>query len=547
MTAARPAGPDAGRAATAAFRDLAEHAVDDLLRLAPEAATALGEHAHDDRLDDLSDAGRVEARRVLAAHRAGLDDVDDRLLGPDDAVDASVLRTGLDRRLHELDDVRSPAWNPLVWLPGEALHPLLVRDTTPLEHRLRALAARLAQVPDRLALARRTLAGVPAVHAETAAQQCAGLERLVREQVSALAAQLPALEPLVRPVQQTAADALAAHTRWLAGLPGDGDPRLGPERFARWLPLVLDSPLTPERLVAAAREHLAEVAEQLERTARDWVGAVDDPVRTELDRVARDAPDDRTIVPLARRALEETTAAVRRAGFVTLPDDPCTVEVMPEHRRGVAVAYCDAPGPLEQGGTTAYAISPAPAGWPAERVRSFYREYSTAMVTDLTVHEAVPGHAVQLACARAARLPTRVRAVLSSGSFVEGWAVHAEALMAERGHGGVPVRLVQLKMQLRMTVNALLDAGVHAGGMTEAEARELMVGRAHQEEGEAVGKWRRALLTSGQLSTYFAGWLELAPVLAGRSSYDAVLAHGSPPPRALPLLLLRTPRSKDFG
>ena len=64
-----------------------------------------------------------------------------------------------------------------------------------------------------------------------------------------------------------------------------------------------------------------------------------------------------------------------------------------------------------------------------------------------------------------------------------------------------------------------------------------MTVRGFQEEGEAVGKWRRALLTSAQLSTYFVGYLELAPTLAGRTRYDDVLAHGSPPPRHLPALL----------
>jgi uncharacterized protein (DUF885 family) len=210
---------------------------------------------------------------------------------------------------------------------------------------------------------------------------------------------------------------------------------------------------------------------------------------------------------------------------------------MPEVRRGIAVAYCDAPGALEEGGTTRFAISPTPAGWSAERVASFYREYNTAMVRDLTVHEAMPGHVLQLALARRYRGATPVRQVLTSGSFIEGWAVHAEEIMARLGYGGVPVRLQQLKMQLRTTINAMLDAGVHAGGMSEAEALALMTGRGFQEEGEAVGKWRRALLTSGQLSTYFVGYLELAPTLAGRTRYDEVLAHGSPPPRHLPALL----------
>jgi uncharacterized protein (DUF885 family) len=130
-----------------------------------------------------------------------------------------------------------------------------------------------------------------------------------------------------------------------------------------------------------------------------------------------------------------------------------------------------------------------------------------------------------------------VRHLFASGPFMEGWAVHAEEIMAMAGHGGRPVRLQQLKMQLRTTVNALLDAGVHARAMTEAEAMDLMMRRGLQEEGEAVGKWRRALLSSCQLSTYFVGYTELKPTLAGRTSYDAVLAHACPPPRHLPALL----------
>jgi hypothetical protein len=123
--------------------------------------------------------------------------------------------------------------------------------------------------------------------------------------------------------------------------------------------------------------------------------------------------------------------------------------------------------------------------------------------------------------------------------------------MAARGLGddgtAAALRMQQLKMQLRSTINAVLDVRVHAHGMTEAEAMRLMVQRGHAEEGEAVGKWRRALLTSAQLATYYVGYHEVRDVVrtlrAGRpgaserSLHDAVLAHGSPPPRHLRALL----------
>lgn len=529
---------------SAPFRAAAEAAIDDVLRLRPELATMLGEHAHDDRLDDLTRDGLARERVVLEGHRDALDSLDLDVLGPDDAVDADILRGGLDRRLFALDVLREQTWNPLLWLPGEALHPLLARDTTSPPDRLRALAARLEQVPDRLALARRTLEAMPRVHVETALQQTTGVLCLVRDEVSRLLAEQPALRSTVSPAQAVAVTALDGYRDWLLEqLPtAEGDPRLGARVFAAKLHLVLDADLSASGVLAAADQNLERVSEELERVARDWVGSGDDPVGEALARVAAEAPDDRTVLALAEQTLAEATDAVRRAGFVTVPDDPCEISVMPEFRRGVAVAYCDAPGALETGGTTQYAISPTPAGWSPERVASFYREYNTAMIHNLSVHEAMPGHVLQLAHARRHRGATRIRRVFASGSFVEGWAVHAERLMAEAGHGGVPVRLQQLKMQLRMTINALLDAGLHGGGMTEAEALHIMQRRGHQEEGEAVGKWRRAQLTSAQLSTYFVGFTELAPVLAGLpadrpGAYDAVLAHGSPPPRHLPTLL----------
>ena len=200
------------------------------------------------------------------------------------------------------------------------------------------------------------------------------------------------------------------------------------------------------------------------------------------------------------------------------------------------------------------AVSPTPAEWDADRAASFYREYNARMLHNLTVHEAMPGHVLQLAHSRRAQVVTPVRQAFWSGPFVEGWAVYAEALMVERGYdaglgerAALAIRLQQLKMQLRMTINAILDVRVHTRGMTEVEAMRLMQVRGHQEEGEAVGKWRRAMLTSTQLSTYYVGYVAVhdlvrdlraaRPTWSDRQIHDAVLGHGSPPPRHLRTLL----------
>jgi hypothetical protein len=291
------------------------------------------------------------------------------------------------------------------------------------------------------------------------------------------------------------------------------------------------------------------VLEEIRSAAGELLGVADpadDTVRAALDRLAADRPTDETVLATATAALAEAESFTTAQDLVTLIDDPLIVQEMPEFARGVAVAYCDAPGAFETGSApTFFAISPTPADWPPERVASFYREYNDHMMRNLTVHEAMPGHYLQLAHARRFRGSTAVRGLCASGTFIEGWAVYAEELMSERGFGGLPVRLQRLKSHLRMTINAILDQGVHCADMSEAEAMDLMRRRGFQEEGEAAGKWRRAQLSAGQLSTYFVGYSEVSAIAAARPAgttvrdwHDAMLAHGSPAPRHLADLLL---------
>jgi hypothetical protein len=311
----------------------------------------------------------------------------------------------------------------------------------------------------------------------------------------------------------------------------------------------LDTELPAAKVLELAEANLERVGTQLREVAAELVGGdpTDATVRRALDQLAAEHPDDNTIVDLAKVTLGEATDFVREHDLVTLLDDPCEILVMPEFARGVAVAYCEPPGPLETADLpTFYCIAPTPADWPAERVESFYREYNNHMLRELSVHEAMPGHYLQLAHARRFRGSTRSRALGFSGPFVEGWAVYAEELMVEHGFGGLPVRMQQLKMQLRMTLNAIIDQLVHCDGLSEADAMAMMTGKGFQEEGEAAGKWRRALLTSTQLSTYFVGYTEVSAIARARPEgtspkdwHDAMLAHGSPPPRHVRALLGR--------
>jgi uncharacterized protein (DUF885 family) len=259
-----------------------------------------------------------------------------------------------------------------------------------------------------------------------------------------------------------------------------------------------------------------------------------------LDKLAEQHPDDATVIGYAQKALAQTTDFVKQHNIVTVPGAPLDVIAMPEFKRGVAIAYCDSPGPLDKNDKTFFAVAPTPKDWSKERKQSFFREYNNYMIDDLTVHEAMPGHYLQLAHANEFRAPTLVRAIFRSGTFIEGWAVYCEQVMAEQGYGGPEVKMQQMKMRLRAIANAILDQGIHAGNMTEREAMDLMTKEAFQQEGEAVAKWKRARLTSAQLSTYFVGATEHLDLRAAEQKKlgngfnlkkynDQVISYGSPP------------------
>lgn len=529
-----------------------ERIVEALLVSRPGMATAAGDHRFDDRLPDLSAEAVAGDRAMLVDAASVLCEIDPEALEVDEQVDHALLSTLVDRQMFELTEIREHEWNPLVHNPGPLLYQLLARPYAPAEQRLTALVGRLTAVPDALATARATLGDMPRIHAETAVGQFTGAAALIRDQVPALVDQAPALLDQVELAATGAIAALEEFVAWLrAGLAVDAgpgrDPRLGRRRWEAKLWYALDTELSAAEIQRRAWEALDRIGEEIRAAAVDLVGgpADDQAVRRALDLLAAEHPDDQTIVDLASITMDEASDFVRAHDLVTVPEDPCVIQVMPEFARGVAVAYCDAPGALEAADLpTFYCIAPAPADWPAHKVDSFYREYNDHMIRNLTVHEAMPGHFLQLAHARRHLGSTRVRALTRSGPFVEGWAVYAEQLMVEHGFGGLPVRLQQLKMQLRMTINALLDQLVHAEDLPEAEAMALLTGRGFQEEGEAAGKWRRALLTSTQLSTYFVGYHEVAQIAAARPAgvslrewHDEMLAHNCPPPRHLRTLL----------
>jgi uncharacterized protein (DUF885 family) len=546
------------------FQALVDALLADYFRLHPAHATEIGEHAHDGAWPDLTDAGRAERAAWLSDAIGRLEALDPGALSRDERIDRRILLDSLEATRFGEERLREGSWNPLsyVYLFGGGLFALLAREFAPLPVRLASAASRMRGLPAALDAARATLAAggdrpVSRFHAEKAVERMAGVTDLCRTAVAEAEQHGDAdLLDEVRSAADEAGAAIDRFTAWLRDelLPAaDGDFRLGAELYAEKFRHALKTDFSPSDLEARATAAYDEVRAELVRLGRElwpqWVTDAPLPddegdiVRGVLDAIAAQHPPAEALLDFCRAENERIEAFVRERDLIGLTTEPMQIVWTPEFLRAFGGAMLISPGPLDRGLDAFFAITPMPDDWSPERRESYLREDNDRMLRLLTIHEAVPGHYLQLTYSN--RCPSLVRSVFQSGVFAEGWAVYVTQVMMDVGYGAddPALMMVHWKFYLRSITNALMDLRIHAGTMDRAEAMRLMVEGGFQEEGEALNKWDRARLSSTQLCEYFAGAIGMTELEAEarrraaadgreftwRPFLESVLAHGSPP------------------
>ncbi len=564
----------------------------------PVFATGIGEHAHDARWPDMTEAGRTD--RLAAVERWLMTFQAMTGLSADEAIDRDLIIGELEAARFSDTVLREEAWNPLDWvyLLGEGLFTLLAREFAPLADRLASSAGRMEGIPPVLDAARETLVGLPGrsvgrFQTETALRQLAGIEELIADALAAAAVAasddpvVAAIGPRLTAAAATARTALATfetHLRDIVLPTSDGEGRLGAALFADKLRHTMRSEtLTPDRILTAADHAFVAVRGEMVRLAGDlwpaWCPEAPMPeddgalVRGVLDAIATEHPVAGDLLDFCRDENGRIGAFCAERDLIGLTDEPLEIQWTPVFLRSFGGAMLSSPGPLDKGQKAFFAITPMPDDWSQEQRESNLREDNDRMLRLLTIHEAVPGHYLQGVYAN--RCPSVVRAIFASGLFAEGWAVYVTQVMMDVGYGAddPALLLVHWKFYLRSVTNAIIDAKIHGAGMTEEEALSLMVDGGFQEQAEARAKFDRARLSSTQLSTYFAGSLEMwdielevrrraaiasgdprgaaavpQPRLVGglgetpgftyRPHLESVIAHGSPPTSLLRRILL---------
>ncbi|MGZ8900624.1 MAG: DUF885 domain-containing protein, partial [Limisphaerales bacterium] len=499
--------------------------LEDRFRLQPMDATRLGDHRFDHLLDDLAPEA-LKRQRDFTRNVLKLlpQEVDYKKLTRDGQIDFEILRHELETALWLDENAKPFATNPRIYNEyiSDSVFQLLVQSPLPKETNVSNAISRISQIPKVIAAARQNLKNPPKVVLETAIRQNQGSINFYEKGIFEIVGETAQRDRLTAATRQVL-PALKEYQQFLEEtlLPrAGGDWRLGKRKFAKKLALTLDAGMSAEEVLRDAEIEFIRVTAAMHTISRQlwskYYGDKPFPAETEAGRqqaiqmvlhaVNQEHGKPEELVSDARATVDRIKAFIREKDILKLPEpDRCQIIEMPEFQRGNSLAYLNSAPPLDPSAPSLYAISPPAADWEPRRAKALLEEYNQHMLQILTIHEAYPGHYVQLEYSN--RAGSLLRRVLQSGVYIEGWAVYTEQTMLDQGYGnGDPrLRLMQLKFYLRAVGNAILDHQMHCRNMSDEEAFAFLTESAFQSEEEARQKIVRAKQTSVQLSTYFVG------------------------------------------
>lgn len=523
--AAQAAPAAAGNAAAAAFSAaFGSKFMDQYWRLHPDDAVVAGYYqvAAVQAVPDASE--RAELHRFLSASLERLRASNAAALDPATRADRAVLELQLRSELWDLDELRSWEWDPSLYNIAQSFDLLLHTEYAPLEQRLRAVLARLARVPDYYAAAAQSIHNPTLEHTALAIEQNTGALALLGadlEQQIVHSSLSGAEKMLMRQRVSAAREAINGYIAWLknqqqqlaAG--GARSFRLGREHYEQKFAFDIATGDTASGLYERAQAEKERVLTRMDLLTEElWPKYFPDALLP-ADRLDRIGTLIRALslqhvskagyTGEVRDLVAELTQWVSDHHLIAMdPDKPLQVRVTPDYQQGATDASLAAPGPYNPGAPTFFNVAPLDS-LSAEQAESYLQEYNRWVLPILAIHEAIPGHYVQLIYSN--RSPSLIKSVFQNTATVEGWAVYGERMMMESGYGDDTAEqwLFYYKWNLREICNVLLDYGVHVQGMSEAEALQLLTHEAFQTDEEARGKWRRVQLTAVQLDAYYAG------------------------------------------
>ncbi len=471
----RPAdAPDVGPADRQLY-DLVEARFRRMVEREPVLGTFLGIHDADDRLGDGSRDAVLAEIADDRAHLAQVEAIDPAALSPAAAFERdlelhNVRRAIFDPEVLRIWERRSFALDGI----GDGLFILFARDHAPLAERLAAITGRLEAVPAYLEQSK-TRATVPQVRLwqqieiETAGELPTLLDEFVTAGSTALA---PAEQRRLERASSAAKVAVELYGSWLEGTLADGtdDWPIGRERHDALVAHRAFDGLDADAILELGWQKLAD-----EKAARVAAAREIDPDASEatvLGTIKEDGPADfEGALEGYRTAMLRSREHLIERDLVTVPsDERIDVVPTPEYLRNVIpfAAYFQ-PAVFDADAKGIYIVTPSVGGDPEAM-----REHNFASISNTSIHEAYPGHHLQLDVAR--RHPSLTRLMADAPEFVEGWGMYSELMMREHGFDDdARFRVIMHTDAIWRACRIILDVRMHRGELTADEATDFLV------------------------------------------------------------------------
>ncbi|MDW8028569.1 MAG: DUF885 domain-containing protein [Armatimonadota bacterium] len=494
-----------------AWSQMVDEILQTLWRDDPVFATACGIHDYDHKLASLAPDAIEHHISMLKKFISQLEQTDGSL-NKDEEADRQALLAWMKGRLVDWEAIQWHKKEPALYL-DHALYGaylLVARDFAPLKQRMECLASRLKELKRLLqeAKANITPEQVPQVYLETAFETLEGAKAFLSAAVPQAADYLDD-EILKREVLKAVDDAGVALTEfesWLHHVAPKVQGRfaIGKDLFVKLLSEEHLLTETPEELESMGREILVETKVELEKVAK----AID-PNSTWfelIDRLKDHHPPKEKIVETYAQEVAKARQFIADKGIVTVPEsEQLKVVETPQFERATTpyAAYMP-PAPFDERTEGLFYVTPIDPKEPEEVQRDRLRGHCLFALPIVVVHEAYPGHHLQLTVA--AKSPSKIRKVFGNNLFVEGWALYCEEMMWEQGYwDDMRIRLFQLKDLVWRAVRVIVDVGLHCKDMSFNEAVNWLVSEAHLEHANAVAEVRRYTASPTQPLSYLAG------------------------------------------
>jgi uncharacterized protein (DUF885 family) len=535
-----------------------------LWKMYPDWATMIGYHKYDSILYVPTDIQRSKELSFSDVELKKLKSFPvDQLTGAN-KTDYYLMENFLKKIRWDIKTLKSHEWDPSNYNIGSSFSYILSEDYAPLKTRLADFYLKLRNVAAYYTAAEKNIRNPTAEHLLLAIEQNEGtLSVFESDFVDSVKAMkfYPETEEAYLKRGKEAADAIRHYIVFLKSFKNDNPRsfRLGADLYAQKFNYDIQSTYTSDEIFKAALDRKDFLHTEMGKIAVSlWPKYFGNQsmlidklvlIKKVIDTISVQHVRPEDFKTEIERQLPELTAFVKEKNLVYMdPAKPLKVRKEPGYMAGVAGASMSSPGPYEKNGTAYYNVGTLD-GWSAERAESYLKEYNQYILQILNIHEAIPGHYVQLMYSN--KSPSVIKSILGNGAMIEGWAVYSEYMMMENGYGNnkPEMWLMYYKWNLRAVCNTILDISIHTKNMSKEAAMDLMVNQGFQQQAEAEGKWKRATLTSVQLCSYFTGFHEIMQLrdeykkIKGsdytvRKFNEAFLSYGSAPVKYIRELLL---------